>query len=128
MNKTFPTYYLEDFDEFELASSSVESLEGIEYCKHALVFDLSDNLISDLSEICDLQQIRELYLSHNELSYIDDLSNLIHLQVLDISFNQIDDLSPIMNLEELSVLYTSGNPIPHRQLKILKEKGVQIIS
>ena len=47
----FPAYYLEDLDEFELSSSDIDDLEGIEFCIHAITMDLSDNLISDLEPL-----------------------------------------------------------------------------
>ncbi len=127
LKKTFPTYYLEDLDEFELTSSHIDSLDGAQYCKHAIVMDLSDNMISDLSELWDLQQLEELYLANNQLSYIDGLANLINLKVLDVSFNEIDDFSPLFVLENLEFINLIGNPIKKRDLEILKKKGVQVV-
>jgi hypothetical protein len=45
---SFPAYYLEDIDEFEMASSDINDLDGIQYCIHAVNIDLSDNFIDDL--------------------------------------------------------------------------------
>lgn len=127
LNKTFPTYYLEDFDEFELASSKIDSLDGLQYCKHVEVLDISDNEITDLSELWELTQIKELYLAHNQISYIDVLSNLRELKSLDLSFNQIDDISPLFELEDLEYVNLIGNPIPKLQIEKLKAKGVHIL-
>jgi len=127
LNKTFPSYYLEDIDEFELASSQIDSLEGAEFCKHAKVMDLSDNSISDLSELFKLQELKELYLAHNELSYIDTLSNLTKLKTLDLSFNQIDDISPLFSLENLQYVNLIGNPISQTELELLKLKDIQVV-
>lgn len=127
LNKTFPTYYLEDFDEFELASSKIDSLDGLQYCKHVEILDVSDNEIADLSELWELTQVKELYLAHNQISDIDVLSNLVELKSLDISFNQVDDISPLFMLEELEFVNLMANPIPKIQIEKLKDKGVQIL-
>lgn len=127
LSKTFPSYYLEDIDEFELASSQIDSLEGAEFCKHAKIMDLSDNAISDLSELFELQELEELYLAHNELSYIDTLSNLTKLKILDLSFNQIDDISPLFSLENLEYVNLIGNPVSQTELELIKLKDIQIV-
>lgn len=127
LNKTFPTYYLEDFDEFELASSKIDSLDGLQYCKHLEVLDVSDNEIADLSQLWELHQLKELYLAHNQISDIDVLSNLSELKSLDISFNQIDDISPLFELEELEFVNLMGNPIPDLQIEKMKDGSIQIL-
>lgn len=127
LNKTYPTYYLEDFDEFELASSKIDSLDGLQYCKHVEVLDISDNVIADLSEFTELKQLKELYIAYNQISYIDVLSNLVELKSLDISFNQIDDITPLFELEELEFVNLMGNPISKEQIEQLKGNGVQVL-
>lgn len=127
LNKSFPTYYLEDLDAFELASSQIDSLDGIQYCKHAKIVDLSDNDISDLSEMWELSNIEELYLAYNQLSYIDTLSNLTQLKILDLSFNQVDDISALLALDHLEYVNLVGNPLSQTEIELLKFKGVQVI-
>jgi Leucine-rich repeat (LRR) protein len=127
LSKTFPSYYLEDIDEFELASSQINSLEGAEFCKHAKIMDLSDNSISDLSELFELQSLEELYLAHNELSYIDTLSNLTQLKSLDLSFNLIDDISPLFSLENLEYVNLIGNPVSQTEIELLKLKSINVV-
>ena len=51
---SFPAYYLEDIDEFEMASSDIDDLDGIQYCLHAVNVDLSDNFIDDLRHLENL--------------------------------------------------------------------------
>ncbi|MFB6341921.1 leucine-rich repeat domain-containing protein [Saccharicrinis sp. FJH62] len=124
----FPSYYLEDFEEFEMAYSGLESLDGVEYCIHARILDLSDNRISYISNLWNLHHLEELYLGNNQIGYIDSLSNLTSLRVLDLSGNRIDDVSPLMHLENLELVNLIGNPVPASQIKQLKDKGIIIMT
>ena len=123
----FPSYYLEDFEEFEMAYSGLESLDGVEHCMHVKILDISNNAISDLENLWDLKCLEELYLANNQIGYIDALSNLIHLKVLDLSGNQIDDISPILNLENLEFVNLIGNSVSDNQIEKLKSKGMILI-
>jgi len=124
----FPSYYLEDFEDFEMAESELESLDGIEHCIHIKILDVSDNLLTDISNLWDLIQLEELYLANNQIGYIDTLSNLINLKVLDISNNQIDDITPLLKLEHLEYVNLVGNKIPYSQIELLSQKGAVVIS
>jgi Leucine-rich repeat (LRR) protein len=123
----FPPYYLEDIEEFELAQSGIELLDGVEYCKHVVTFDLSDNKITDISELSTLNRLEELYLGNNQIGYIDALSNLFELKIIDLSNNQIDDISPLFELENLEYINIIGNQIPENQIKKLKEKEIIVM-
>lgn len=127
MDIEFPSYYLEDFEEFELSYSGIELLDGIEYCKHVKILDLSNNEISDLSLLWNLESLEELYLENNQIGFIDSLSNLLHLKILDISENQIDDITPLMDLEMMEYLNVTGNQVPAAQIQKMREKGVIVI-
>ena len=123
----FPPHYLEDIEEFELAQSGIELLDGVEYCKHVVTFDLSDNRITDISELSTLSRLEELYLRNNQIGYIDALSNLFELKIVDLSNNQIDDISPLFELENLEYINIIGNKIPVNQIKKLKEKDIIVM-
>jgi len=119
----FPAYYLEDMEEVEMVECQIESLEGIEFCIHTIIMDLSGNRITDISELWNLINLEELYLANNQIGYIDVLSNLINLRVVDLSNNEIDDISPLMDLENLEYINLTGNKIPKKQILELKREG-----
>lgn len=121
-----PFYYFDDVDEIELSESGIDSLAGIEMCKHAVVVDLSGNQITDLSELWGLALIEELNLSGNQIGLIDTLSNLSNLRQLDLSGNKITDISPLFELGKLEVVNLSGNPLNGSQIEELKELGVEV--
>ncbi|UZR95580.1 leucine-rich repeat domain-containing protein [Chondrinema litorale] len=127
LDRDFPPYYLEDLEHFELALSNIETLDGIEYCKHAISVDLTNNDISDIAELWNLNRLEELYLANNQIGYIDALGNLLKLRVIDLSGNQIDDISPLFELENLEFVNLIGNPILASQIKILKQKGIIVM-
>lgn len=127
MNIELPTYYLEDFEEFEMAESGLESLDGVEYCTHIKILDVSNNVLTDISNLWDLQDLDELYLANNQIGYIDALSNLSKLRVVDLSGNEIDDISPLFDLENLEYVNLVGNPIPKSQLKELESKDCVVV-
>lgn len=124
----FPSYYLEDFEEFELANSGLESLDGVEYCIHVKNLDVSNNSISNIDSLWDLENLEELYLANNQIGYIDSLSNLNNLKILDLSDNQIDDISPLFALEHLEYVNLIGNPILKSEIDLLKKKEIIVIT
>lgn len=124
----FPTYYLEDFEEFEMAYSGLESLDGVEYCIHVKTLDVSNNDISDIESLWGLEHLEELYLANNQIGYIDTLSSLVKLKTLDISGNQIDDVTPLLELDFLEFVNLIGNPVPYDQIEALEQNGVVVLT
>ena len=128
LNVDFPMYLLEDLEEIEMADYELEFLDGIDACRHARVVDLSNNNLTDVTDLQELPEIERLYLANNHLGLIDALSNLTALQVLDISYNDVDDLSPLFDLENLAYLNVMGNRIPNWQLEKLQLKGITVVA
>jgi hypothetical protein len=122
----FPTYYLEDMDEIELSDSDIDDLDGVEYCIHTQVLDLSFNRITDISPLVNLLLLKELNLSNNKIGYIDALSNLQYLQNIDLSNNSIDDIMPLFEIETLKYVDLTGNKIHPNQLLELRKMGVTV--
>lgn len=127
LDQEFPAYYLEDFDDMEFADCAIEHLDGIEYCAHAITFDLSRNHITDISLLWELTNLQELYLSNNYIGYIDALSNLVNLRMVDLSHNEITDIAPLMQLENLEYVNLIGNRIPEDQVVKLRAKDILVM-
>ncbi len=123
----FPDWYLRDLEEFEMEYSGITTLFGVEYLKHVIILDLSNNEISDINDLWTLTRIEELYLANNEIGYIDVLSNLQKLRVIDLSGNQIDDISPLFELKHLEYLNLLDNKIPKHQIEILKKRDILLM-
>jgi hypothetical protein len=123
----FPTWYLENEEEIELSGSDINDLEGIQYCIHVKVLDLSGNLIHDISPLWPLSLLEEVNLADNRLEDIDVLSHLSNLRIVDLSNNAIKDISPLMELGRLEYVDLSGTKVPARQIAELEESGVTVV-
>lgn len=124
---SFPAYYLEYIDEFEMASSDINDLDGIQYCLHAVNVDLSDNFIDDLRHLENLGLIEMLNLSDNRIADIDSLEYLTNLRELNLANNRIHDISPLFSLENLEFVDLSGNRISPASLRKLSDKGINVV-
>jgi Leucine-rich repeat (LRR) protein len=124
----FPKWYLENEEEFELSGSDINDLEGIQYCIHVKILDLSGNLINDLCPLWSLTLLEELNLADNRLEDIDMLSHLLNLRILDISNNAIRDISALMELGRLEYVDLSGTKVPAKQVSELEELGVTVVT
>jgi len=122
----YPSFYLEDIEEFELSSSDIIDLEGVQFCINAKNIDVSNNRISDLSPLIGLKNLEELNLSDNLIGYIDCLSNLESLKTIQLSNNYIEDISPLFELRKLEFVELSGNKIDAEQIDILTGLGITV--
>jgi len=123
----YPSYYLEDTDEFELSASGINDLDGIQFCLHTRVFDLSENYINNLTLLSDLVAVEELNLADNEIEEIDTLCFLHNLRSVTLCNNKITDITPLFELERLEYADLSGNRINQQQVETLRNSGVNVI-
>lgn len=122
----FPSYYLEDIEEFELSSSDINDLDGVQFCIHAKNIDLSNNKIIDLTALVGLMHLEELNISDNQIGNIDILSNLTNLKRVILSNNCVEDISPLFELDKLEYADLSGNKISLEQINELIQLGVTV--
>lgn len=122
----YPSFYLEEIEEFELSSSDINDLDGVQFCINARIIDLSDNRITDLSPLIELKNLEELNLSDNQIGYIDGLSNLSNLKSVILSSNYIDDISPLFELKKLEYADLTENKLDIKQINELIKSGVTV--
>lgn len=122
----FPSYYLEDIDEFELSSSNIYDLDGVQFCIHAKTMDLSNNRIVDLSPLNGLVGLEELNLADNLIGDIDALGYLTNLKSVNLSNNRIEDISPLIELEKLEYVDLTGNQILSAQIRSLSDLDITV--
>lgn len=120
----YPSIYLEDIEEFELSSSDINDLDGVQFCINAKTIDVSNNRISDLTPLLGLINLVELNLSDNLIGYIDGISNLINLKTILLANNNIEDISPLFELNLLEYADLTENKIEMSQINKLLELGV----
>lgn len=119
---SFPTYYLEDIDEFELSDSDIHDLDGAQFCIHAVNIDLSENHITDLRPLENLGILEMLNLADNQIEFVDSLEYLINLRELNLANNHIRDIEPLLSLENLEYVNLLGNPVPRRLIEKLRKR------
>ncbi|MFW6257540.1 MAG: leucine-rich repeat domain-containing protein [Prolixibacteraceae bacterium] len=127
LNISFPNWYLEDYDEFEMVENGLHSLDGLESCKQVVHLNLTNNEISDITALWNLKHLEELYLANNQIGFIDAVYNLKKLRVIDLAGNQIDDISPLYHLENLEYVNLTGNNIPEHQIDELIAKNIIVM-
>ena len=123
-----PSFYLENYEEIEIADYEINNLEGVELCRNVKRIDLSGNNIINLSGLRSLTKLEEIYLADNKINNILPLINLKNLKILDLSNNHIKDISYLFNLNKLEYVNLSGNKIAIEQLKTLQKSGCIVIS
>jgi hypothetical protein len=122
----FPSYYLEDIEDFELSFSGITDLDGVQYCLHVKTMDLSGNKIVDLELLENLGCLEELNLSDNYIENIDSIGYLANLRKLYLSNNNITDISSILELEKLEYVDLTGNKVTPEQVEELINSGVNV--
>ncbi len=115
--------------ELELVDLAIESLSGVQLCRHLTGLNLAANRIHDLQPLRKLRRLKWLDLSGNDIEDADPLDDLVHLEELDLSDNDIDDIGFLENLGHLHLVNLSGNPIrdPTGLLERLTARGVVVI-
>ena len=123
----------------------------LKYCKNLLALDIGHNLVTDLSFLYDLPNLKVLILAcninlkditpvgslkdleylelfKNDINDISCLANCTNLIDLNICFNRIKDWTPIHGLDKLERLWlynsnnwSDGYPVDREVVKALKE-------
>ena len=122
-----PAILLEDLEDIDMAEYEIENLDGIDCCKHLINLDLSNNKLTDITELYHLKNLQEIYLANNQIGYIDALGFIKNLRVVDLSHNEINDLTPLFQLPKLEYVNVLGNKIPVNQKDFLKNRGVIVV-
>ena len=65
----YPSFYLEEIEEFELSGCDINDLDGLQFCIQARSIDLSNNRITDLTPISQLINLEDLNLADNQIGY-----------------------------------------------------------
>jgi hypothetical protein len=89
----------------------IYNLTGLEYATNLKELYLSKNQISSLSPLSGLTNLKILDLYSNQIDDISPLSELTNLQNLCLYENQINNVSPLAELTNLNYLYLSHNRI-----------------
>jgi len=95
----------------EATGKSIISIQGLENCVNIKELYLSENQISDIHNLSSLTNLTKLNLGANQIGDISPLASLSRLTVLDLYVNRIEDISPLSSLTMLTNLYLFRNQI-----------------
>ena len=98
-------------EKLEVSEGRVRVLTGLKYATNLMFFSCQGHLISDLSLLSNLIQLKGLYLGGNQISDLTPLIGLVQLEALHLWGNQIVDVSQLSHLTNLKELLLEGNRI-----------------
>lgn len=98
--------------------------QNLSALKKLKILSIQSNRITVLSGLEELENLEELYISHNGIAKIEGLSQNKRLRVLDVGNNRIEKIEGLEGLDELEEFWASGNQIPDlRSLAHLEKKA-----
>ena len=106
---------IEAIDEFDLSTSNITDLTGLENFNNLKTLNLSKNTIATASPLSQLTKLQELNISENPINteILSAISNLTNLNQLDLANTKMnsDQLEYLKNLNKLTTLTLSSNNI-----------------
>lgn len=100
--------YMVNLTSLVLSNNNLTDLTQVSRLYGLTSLDISHNNISDLTPILGLRNLTSLYLSGNQLSDLEDVTTFRKLKHLTFSDNQIRDLSLLRELPDLETLAICG--------------------
>ncbi|KAK4101864.1 hypothetical protein N658DRAFT_470247, partial [Parathielavia hyrcaniae] len=121
--------YWEDMRELELREKGLSALHALdEFCGQLESLDVSKNQIRNLGGVPS--SVRQLRMTHNQLSSLTAWNHLINLQYVDVSNNGLTSLAAFQPLIHLRTLKADNNQITsldgikfHKGLQTLRARG-----
>lgn len=108
---------LQTISVLDASHQQIQSLDGIEHCRHLQKLYLDSNLITNLSPLKQLvtDHLTELQLNDNQISDLSPLAKLTFPRLTDLGlgYNKIENLSPLKqaHLQNLKTIYLNNNKI-----------------
>lgn len=106
---------LDDLTYFEARGNQITDISPLASCalyrESAVMVDLRDNDIQDLSPLTAFTKVEQIYLSNNRITDISPLAKCSTLEILVINNNEISDVSALGSLPAFRSLEIVNNPI-----------------
>ncbi len=90
---------------------NIREIEGLDSLRDLKDLDLSHNQISEIKGLENLEKLKWLCLNDNQISEIEGLKNLKHLEHLILNNNQITEIKDLEKLTNLVSLKLNNNQI-----------------
>jgi len=130
-NRTSLTYLYLEYNQI----SDISPLANLTKLEHLYLTQLRVRdhriIISDISSLADLNNLKQLGLSRNQISNISPLANLTNLILLSLGTNQIRDISPLVNNGGIKgSIDLKDNPLSKTSvlthISALKARGIKV--
>jgi hypothetical protein len=95
----------------DLENKKISNLEGLQYFENLEDISLRFNNITYIPDLSPLGVIKSISLSCSKIEDISSLANLRTIRILYLDHNRIKDIGPLKNLTNLQTLFLSGNEI-----------------
>lgn len=91
------------------SGKGVASLQGMQQLPGLKNVNLSHNQVSDLSPLSELKSLEVFYATNNSIESVDALAELPQLSAISLRSNQLSEADAFYNLPELKKLYLQNN-------------------
>ncbi len=95
----------------DLSNNQISDVTALSNLQNLTYLDLFNNQISDITALGKIQNLTHLYLNNNQISDITALSTLKNLTNLFLNNNQISDITALSKIQNLTYLNLSQNQI-----------------
>jgi Leucine-rich repeat (LRR) protein len=91
------------------SGKGVQSLEGMEQLPSLKNLNLSHNQLSDIEPLANLKGLQVLYATNNDIESVEALETLTELNAVSLRSNNLSDADVFYTLPQLEKLYVQGN-------------------
>jgi Leucine-rich repeat (LRR) protein len=91
------------------AGKGVQSLDGMEQLVSLKNLNVSHNQVSDLTPLTNVKSLQVFYATNNDIESIEALNALPELNAISLRSNKLSDANVFYTLPQLAKLYLQGN-------------------
>ena len=102
---------LTDLDHLDLSENEITEIpKSINNLEKLITLNIDINQLKEVDNL-KLQNLRVLFLSHNEIQSLPNINKLINLETLFIDFNKLKSINQICDLKKLTWIQLNNNKI-----------------
>lgn len=91
------------------AGKGVQSLSGLGRLPELKNINVSHNQVSDLAPLAGVKGLQVLYATNNKIASVEALAELLELNAISLRSNFLSDVDVLYTLPQLKKLYVQGN-------------------
>ncbi len=107
--------------------TDISEIKGLDNLPNLRILILNDNEITEIKGLEHLIHLQELHLNDNLIKEIGGLETLTNLQYLDLRNNEIKEIKGLETLTNLQTLYLGGNPIRDSERQLVIKFAQEIV-